>query len=378
MTDMKRGEWRHMGSDNTRRTSMNVNREENNIESTDYSHIIEQIIVPEGVMEEKQAELYEPLSRYLLEKMPSALYRFRSCNERNFNAFDKGELWFSRAETMNDDFDSLVYYDREAIASEINQAFEQLSSNMKSMLSNAPIELQQMLHNMPVSLDSNELLGVQQPFLERVNQELENVTSIIRKIMKFACFSDNVESPLMWGHYADSSRGFALAYDFRNSGYTVCDGCVNKNICQNKRMCALYPMVYTNERLNATQYIKWLLQKKLTAEIPNAEIRAFLDSSLRCPDQFMLTKILIYKAEAWKPEREWRLVCSCNAPQYNNEQYSYAIQAPTALYLGSQISPVNEKLLCYLAKGKGIPVYKMSVSPNSLQYRLTANLVTNM
>ena len=369
-----------MGFENIKgKTSMNVSREENNMISSDYSHIIGQIIVPEGAMEEKQAELYEPLSRYLREKMPSALYRFRSCNERNFSAFDKGQLWFSRAETMNDDFDSLVYYDREAIAGEISQAFEQLSNmNMKSMLSNAPIELQQMLHNMPVSMDGNDLLGFRQPFLERVNQELENVASLIRRMMKFACFSDDVESPLMWGHYADSSRGFALAYDFRNSGYTVSDGCVNKNTCQNKRMCSLYPMVYTNERLNATQYIKWLLQKKLVAEIPNAGIRTFMDSSLRCPDQFMLTKILIHKAEAWQPEREWRLVCSCNAPQYSNEPYSYAIQAPTALYLGSQISPVNEKLLCYLAKGKGIPVYKMSASLNSPQYRLVANPVTNI
>ena len=44
----------------------------------------------------------------------------------------------------------------------------------------------------------------------------------------------------------------------------------------------------------------------------------------------------------------------------------------------SQISPVNEKLLCYLAKGKGIPVYKMSASLNSPQYRLVANPVTNI
>lgn len=102
-----------------------------------------------------------------------------------------------------------------------------------------------------------------------------------------------------------------------------------------------------------------------------------MDNALHCPDQFMLTKILIHKAEAWQLEREWRLVCSCNSSQYYDEQYSYAIKAPTALYLGSKISPVNEKLLCYLAREKDIPVYKMSTPHNSPQYRLVANLITN-
>lgn len=233
-----------------------------------YPQLVKKIIVPEGLTNDEQTELYEPLSRYVLSETPSALYRFRSCNERNFSAFDKGQLWFSRAEMMNDDFDSLVYFDRETILDDINQAFKQLSSDMKNILSHVPVELHQVLQNMQVSVNSNDLLGFQKTFLDYVDQALESVSSQIRKATKFACFSDDVESPLMWGHYADSSRGFALAYDFRNSGYTICDGCANKDMCQDKKMCTLYPMVYTNERLDATQYINWLLQKNSWRKYP--------------------------------------------------------------------------------------------------------------
>ena len=53
-----------------------------------------------------------------------------------------------------------------------------------------------------------------------LNLAMQQRTDILRGILdaaaqrsiKFACFSENIKSPDMWGHYTNSEEGFALQY----------------------------------------------------------------------------------------------------------------------------------------------------------------------
>lgn len=60
-------------------------------------------------------------------------------------------------------------------------------------------------------------------------------------------------------------------------------------------------------------------------------------------DLFMPTKILLHKASAWGHEREWRLTCSCNSAEFNQQEFSCAKKKPTAVYLGRKINPIHER-----------------------------------
>lgn len=63
-------------------------------------------------------------------------------------------------------------------------------------------------------------------FKERIEETRKRVISQIeiyfpilsetsKRFSAIACFSESIESVLMWSHYADSHKGFALEYDFR-------------------------------------------------------------------------------------------------------------------------------------------------------------------
>ena len=55
---------------------------------------------------------------------------------------------------------------------------------------------------------------------------------------------------------------------------------------------------------------------------------------------------------------------------FKNNKHHPATKKATGVYLGRKISPINEKLLCLLAKEKAIPVYKMQLDDSSPKYEL--------
>ena len=96
----------------------------------------------------------------------------------------------------------------------------------------------------------------------------------------------------------------------------------------------------------------------------------YFENLIPCPDMFMITKILLHKASAWKHEKEWRLICTCNSPDFMQQEFPYATKRPTAIYLGRKISPIYEKILRHIAVEKNIPVYKMTLNNHESSYKL--------
>lgn len=80
-----------------------------------YKQIIDDTVVPAILSYEEKNEKYKSLIQYVNRLLPCKLYRFRTCKERNLDAFYKDELWFSNGSSMNDDFDARLYYDKKKI-----------------------------------------------------------------------------------------------------------------------------------------------------------------------------------------------------------------------------------------------------------------------
>lgn len=78
----------------------------------DYKQLIEDTVVPSRLSKEEKMERYKSIAIVVNEKMPSRLYRFRKCSERNLSAFFNDQIWFSNGSAMNDDFDARLYYNR--------------------------------------------------------------------------------------------------------------------------------------------------------------------------------------------------------------------------------------------------------------------------
>lgn len=355
-----------------------------------YSDMIYSIIVPATLSQEEMLKYYQPLTEFLQTETPERLYRFRRCDEKSISAFDQDQLWFSPGYKMNDDFDALLYFNKESIRSGLRTFLEneqfRIAFRMIGEGAEVPKYIQKLLPpemleklrkniaQMDESAMSTSLNQLYDFFVKQIDANDIAVQEIVQKTIKFACFSEAIESAAMWGYYADSGRGFALSYDFRNGGYTMCNSCLTGNQCPFYKSCLLAPVIYGDTCFNATSYATWLFQQnaifKILSDRNATSLYSYLQNIVPCPDLFMPTKILLHKASAWGHEREWRLTCNCNSFDFNQQEFSWAKKKPTALYLGRKIKPIHEKILRHIAVEKNLPVYKMQIRQNDSAYKL--------
>ena len=355
-----------------------------------YSDMIHSIVVSATLSQEEKLKCYQPLTDFLQTQTPEKLYRFRRCDENSISAFDQDQLWFSPGYKMNDDFDALLHFDKESIKSELKAFLEdeqfrtafraigegaEAPTHIQNLLSPELLEaVRKNIAQMDESTMSTSMNQLYDFFVNQIEANDVAIRQIIQKTIKFACFSEAIESAAMWGYYADSGCGFALSYDFRNGGYTVCDSCLTRNQCPSYKSCLLAPVIYGDACFNATQYAAWLFQQeailKMLADRKALSLYNYLQNIVPCPDQFMPTKVLLHKASAWGHECEWRLTCHCNSSEFNQQEFSWAKKRPTAVYLGRKISPIYEKILRHIAVDKNIPVYKMQICGDDSSYKL--------
>lgn len=203
-----------------------------------------------------------------------------------------------------------------------------------------------------------------------INQFLDFATNDYDKRMTFlsqvtqnqkvVSLSTAINSPAMWGYYADDGKGFALSYDFREPNFA--------------EYCPVR-VIYGDEQLDATQYATWLFQQQILKStligVNAIGLYPLFQQIIPCPDNFMSTKVLIHKATNWDHEKEWRLVYY-ERNNLENREFPYIIKQPTGIYLGRNISPIHEKILRHIAVEKEIPVYKMAIHTDDPTYNLYA------
>lgn len=335
----------------------------------EYEKLIHALVVPENLSVEEKDKRYQPLMDFLKANTPDKLYRFRSCKERTIKEFDQDIFGFSPAAEMNDDFDGMLYFDKESIRATlvetltpqmIKKTFESVShgaipAEIKNCIPAEP--LQRIIKSLP-SLSLNEISLLIKQFTNFVTKDYDNRMTFLSQLtqnQKIACLSPSIESAAMWGYYANDGTGFALSYDLRELSFS--------------EYC-LVPVIYGDERFDATEYATWLLQQQTLQRIWTNDymLNPLLHHTIPCPDEFMCTKVLIHKASNWSHEKEWRLVFYEKMGQ--SEKYPHISKRPTAIYMGRNISAIHEKILRHIAVEKNIPAFKMMICENNPTYSL--------
>ena len=209
-----------------------------------------------------------PILDYVYHNTPKKLFRFRDCSERSFDAFSKDQIWTSSGDTMNDDFDARMFFRIEELEEWIEKqnavrSFEELlkfesetgeiPQSIKIILPNIELLLQQ-TRTMPKEKFAEIEARLKTILIGNCGSYRESLIQAVQQSSIFACFSSNIKSPLMWGHYANSASGFAIAYDFKDHALFDDDSFSKQYTCE------LYPILYTNQRFDATDYAKnmWL------------------------------------------------------------------------------------------------------------------------
>ena len=343
----------------------------------DFEKIIEPIQLNQNMPKEDFNAKSFPLIQFIRDHVPNQLYKFRGCTEHSLDAFEKDELWLSKASLFNDPHDSLFFFDKESILKAANEMFS--VENVQTMLERIKqgtvsleqihfpnADIRQKMVETIVSFDAQQLTEMIWKTIPDFSEFLEkcfySAKDGIREQTKMVCLSESIKSPLMWAHYADNNKGFALGYNFTNNDITICSNCPNRN-CNNIISASIYPIIYSDKRFNATRYGQWLVEQLVNS-------RFGFPTNPCYDDQFLFIKAALYKSKDWAYENEWRIICSTANPALEGRDRYPIPKRPMAIYLGCQIPEVYRKILIHMADEKGIPKYQMCVKNYSEKYEL--------
>lgn len=175
-----------------------------------------------------------------------------------------------------------------------------------------------------------------------------------------SCFSETNKSVLMWAHYADSSKGFCVEYDFTKLGR---DEIISLGI---------YPVLYDKHRL-IHRDIKSLKESLANLERAIKHEEEYDDGELLDD----LIPLMLYKGTDWQYEKEWRIISTKLKLYQDYETNTSGINIPlkcvSAVYLGYRMEPEKKKHIIEITQSKNqsganISVYEAILSCDTYEF----------
>lgn len=332
----------------------------------DFARILDSIVVPEGVPTNEIRKQVFPISQASYEMLPRSLFRYRPIGNNQIQAFEEDIIYTVTADRYNDPYDTLVKCDVDRIKEFIRRVLSVESlTQLKAYIQQGkgiPEEIKRGSPNASWDVIEARLLATDDIsslqsdidcFLAQFSSLIDVMLPIISKKSKqfaaYACFSEVVDSILMWSHYAESHKGFVLEYDFRPT------------LAKPIKNTLILPVVYSDERLDASAYMVWALITMMGGimggKIPN-------------PDMLAHIKVALHKSMEWEYEKEWRMIEGTPRMNPLDNTPSPVIYKPVAIYYGCEMTPEKKRQLHEIAATKGIREYEMYIDLYSSKYEM--------
>ena len=311
------------------------------------------------------------------------LYRYQSVNEHSLHNFEADEVWGTVPTAFNDPYDCAVCFTTSALIKAITDRLSE-----------------QRAKNYAILFGTSSKKEIAKQIVESLVEDND-----IRRQYAVACFSIYNDSEIMWGHYADSAKGFCLAY---NGGDLMKAAQIMSKITFNllksinafgvdfsdvseDNLISIMPVLYRDGKINITDRlvdsVSYVLNyfdnlcKGIT--IKEAYYNLFLTLKRRYYSELSQNNDLFYsmlcrKSKVWRYEQEWRIwtynsnVLSGN---FNSPYMKMGNAKATAVYLGERMPEYARRVVIEIAKMKHIPVYQMKSIMYTHSYKLKSILL---
>lgn len=321
--------------------------------------------------------LFAQIEKLVGLNIPSKLYKYRGANEYAINDLKNDRIVCSKPIDFNDPFDSLLYFN----ISGIEQVVEDSSRNHDGILNQWKLLKTRVLEtNIPLeSLDSktrkivlsseNEIKNYfysaefeqnLQDLKKDCRDALSSMVTSLQQHSYIGCFTEINDCPLMWGHYADSHKGFCLEYDLSRNPFYHENFNVNADCYKH-----LYPVLYSSKRYCAEEFAMQQVNKIMGGNVPLSDILFWF-------------KVYTNKAINWKYEKEWRIIVIPQDMESTSNEKFFLPLKPTAIYYGLRFEKQPEDVkttIRELAKSKDLRQYKMELKEDDPSYLITPTLI---
>ena len=310
-------------------------------------------------------DLLTPLNKAIKELKPIKLFRYRTVNDDNIDAFKSDSIYTVTADMFNDPYDSLFQYDLNQVESIIRKTanvdfLRVIQAIFKSGNFNADIlrcfpngELNVALENLcktdlSDSEDINDRLGnMASGIITLIKAISPIVETQIRNAITYACFSERVDSITMWSHYTNCHKGFALGYSNDMLSFEQ----------MNMLRCGLFPVIYSESRYNGSSLFAWAIYNVFGWQMIE-------------PDKLASIKAGLNKSTDWSYENEWRLICTVPQQERSSSKVTPITIHPSEIYYGTRISKEDKALLHSIAVDKNLTEFDMSIDNASEHYQM--------
>lgn len=196
------------------------------MDTREFEKVLNNTVIPSNIGIEEQKERIQSLQSYIAANTPSRLYKYRTCCDNHISAFDEDQIWASTADTMNDGYDARLFFNKDDLIKRYNQQTSPDKVKAYIDLLKKDENLRNGLERNPLIAGALQYLSLPQDIIEQgiedskvkvdtiITEMLDTLKVIGQRTNKFCCFSENVTSAYMWGHYSNNESGFCLQYDF--------------------------------------------------------------------------------------------------------------------------------------------------------------------
>ena len=183
---------------------------------------------------------------------------------------------------------------------------------------------------------------------------------------KIACFTEDIRAKHMWDNYGDGYSGFALEYNMKEFVCSGCGACHEIASCNKmeKNFSHVYPVIYTNQRFDATVNIVSIIFSHLLKNF------GFPEMMLPIDNLFMYKSYLYKSSESYSQENEWRLICRCPAMESSEYASIPDRKSVKAIYYGPDIEERYKSHLRKVAQLRGLEEYEVSVDLDNPSFEL--------
>lgn len=291
-------------------------------------------------------------------KYPKYICRYRPINTRNIEALQSNSLYFSSAIHYDDPFDTLIKVDwkeiecilngnRSDLTEKVDKIEELLKSNGIDISIRKDVELFS-------KMDDKILLG------NIVSKIRNDIRPKLQSNSYSICFSEDFNNENLWLKYADNHKGFCLVYDLEDNDKLLCGKEEKCKKCISNVSKSLYPVYYSNEKYDATEYaIKQGIFSALYEKTKDLNLGLKLEKVL--PATWEYEKVSLIKHKCHEYDKEWRMIL----PMINTKDPIQCKWIPHSVIIGLRTKFEDEKLIVRSAIYAGIKnIYKTYIDIN--------------
>ncbi|MFM5670722.1 DUF2971 domain-containing protein [Aeromonas hydrophila] len=257
------------------------------------------------------------------------IYKFYSFNENNITAFENYSVWFSKPKNFNDPFEGIYIDNTHEMSNDefIKFCKENRKGGNFVNIFNPPENFDEWLMEIYVS---GKALEYKKEFQRRgtIALEMHQKSFYESGVCCFIMDKDTnpIANTLMWGHYGDGLKGYALGISKEPHEIFYGNDIAN------------FPVKYEPEppKLNATEMMKSLIGKE--------------SRNITLKDIEIAIKIVNTKHDVWDYEKELRFI----SLKRGNQLVKYNENSIDSIYIGEKMPSWQKTTLIHIAKKNGI------------------------